>query len=546
MPTKHLSPNAAFISTGLLWLFYLVATLIRAPQLFTAPRFWAEDGIIYFLQARVLAPWDALWATPLNYLSLPANLAGVIAAQLPLWHAPYAALAVAFAVQLLFCGVVITHYRPALSRYRCGVLLIIPIVVTQSYETWLNPINSQFWLTLTAALILCAPLQRQTGLRCLGQGSVLLLAGLSGAVAAFLAPLFIARALLEKKVLWALYALPVSLGGWIVVLNSTEQARSLSFPLDVIAVKSFLQLLINNACLYCGVAVSGHPLLSSPAFALLALLGLILVYGTLLILSNKTGRWMLVTSASLLLLSTAGALGKAQWLTEISINSARYFFVPAVLLIAAVLLIVHPKYQKAAKFILACCLLQGVLSIIFGLGVVGQYDGQVWRQSVLNYHQGRDPLVYFNKPYCGFVPNRSLTRSAQTHTAQDAARQHTSAMQPVISAQSSEHLLIRFPDLSDLTAANIYLLRPTDGELFEYFDHAWQEEKLYLVGTAQYGRCYGGATPQPISNVNVMRNHLLINAALYQQIKGQPVIVGAGRSFIEMLAQQRYLATTPQ
>ncbi len=188
---------------------YLLAIFIRAPELFSAPRFWAEAGVIYFLQARDLPFLDALLAMPLGYLSLPANLAGIVSAALPLTYAPYGDLAISLLTQLSLFWVVVANGYFDGDRLKQGVILLIPILVIQSAETWLNSINSQFWLALAAAFVLAAPNKPVDAYQHIINAVTLVLAGLSGAVAMFLTPLFLLRALIERRTVWLSYALPL-------------------------------------------------------------------------------------------------------------------------------------------------------------------------------------------------------------------------------------------------------------------------------------------------------------------------------------------------
>ncbi len=267
---KYLSENR-HLSALTLFMVYLLVTVAKAPALFASPRFWAEDGVIYYLQARVLPAYEALWAMPLQYLSLPPNLAGILAFQLPLPYAPYASLGVSLFIQLLLFGVVVLNHYFAGKRLKQGILLLLPVLVIQSFETWLNPINSQVWLALAAAYILAAPKEGFTAQRHVLNGATLLLAGLSGVVAAFLAPLFVLRGLWERQWVWLFYSLPVAVGGIILVLAGTGHGRVLSFPLDLFAIRSFFHIILDNVCLPCAYGLTQQPaIVSSGYFALLA------------------------------------------------------------------------------------------------------------------------------------------------------------------------------------------------------------------------------------------------------------------------------------
>ena len=74
---NHLHQSAP--TAALLLLLYIAATFFKAPVFFLKPRFWAEEGVVYFLQGRAINFTETLTAMPLGYLSFPANLAGWMA-----------------------------------------------------------------------------------------------------------------------------------------------------------------------------------------------------------------------------------------------------------------------------------------------------------------------------------------------------------------------------------------------------------------------------------------------------------------------------------
>ena len=92
------SKNKYVQSLGFVFVFYVVATFLKAPSIFLKPRFWAEEGVVYFLQGRSISFADTWTAMPLGYLSFPANIAGWIAAQIPLYYAPVGSFFVSFAM----------------------------------------------------------------------------------------------------------------------------------------------------------------------------------------------------------------------------------------------------------------------------------------------------------------------------------------------------------------------------------------------------------------------------------------------------------------
>ena len=89
------------------WGLPLAAAIVmglRAPQFLTAPRFWAEEGSIYFAHAWSHPWWETLWLAPPGYLTLWANGAAVLATRMVgLSAAPLITTRVAMRVQRPFC-----------------------------------------------------------------------------------------------------------------------------------------------------------------------------------------------------------------------------------------------------------------------------------------------------------------------------------------------------------------------------------------------------------------------------------------------------------
>ncbi|HET8706541.1 MAG TPA: hypothetical protein VFM46_09595, partial [Pseudomonadales bacterium] len=61
---------------------------MRRPELFSHPRFWAEEGSVYFANAWHFVWYEVLFEPHLGYLSFFNNLAALIATTVPLKHAP--------------------------------------------------------------------------------------------------------------------------------------------------------------------------------------------------------------------------------------------------------------------------------------------------------------------------------------------------------------------------------------------------------------------------------------------------------------------------
>lgn len=506
-----------------LWLGYLLITIAKAPSLFWAPRFWAEEGIIYYLQARTAGWSGALFAMPLGYLSLPANLAGVLANELPLMYAPYGGLMVSLGIQMLLPWVVLANGYFARDRLRQGLMLLIPILVIQSFETWLNAINGQFWLALAAAYVLASPGGEFPPRRHVANGFTLLMAGLSGPVSAFLAPLFVLRGIIERRWVWCIYALPVALGGVMAVAGQSSGGRALSFPLDVFAYASLFHVFLNNLCVSCAVALF-------PKFA-----GFAEYFGIALVLvvaafiwawwkANSTGRWLIFAASVLLVLSFVGMLGKEQFLHGDAISGARYFFASAALFFSALLCFREPA--RRVPLLLLALLSINALQFTIRYPVLGEHDGKDWAAGVEAYRKAVTDVIYFNPPMCGFAPD-----------APDAA-----TSQPRFLVSSASDLIFVAGSGERPLPQNVYLYRTRLDQPVNWqrFNGEWNDTGLFLFGLSHLGRCYGGDQPAPVPGVRVSDGKLVFSRADVGSPDGYLFLLGHGESFGAMLARNNY------
>jgi len=182
----------------------LAIIVLRAPILFTEPRFWAEEGSGYFSAAYRFAhspEWfRSLGYVHRGYLAIWTAGATTVAANLvPLERAPLVTTLFALIAQIGAIAVILwtdsEFWRTPLMKL-VGVLVIL--FVPLSGEIWLNTINSQFVFGLIAFLILQATPGESPVSKWLTR-ALLLIAGLTGIVSCLLAPFFILRARLERS-----------------------------------------------------------------------------------------------------------------------------------------------------------------------------------------------------------------------------------------------------------------------------------------------------------------------------------------------------------
>lgn len=510
------------ILTGLLLFFvYFAATFVKAPILFLKPRFWAEEGVVYFLQGRVIGLLETVTAMPLGYLSFPANIAGWVSAQLPLYYAPYGALIVSLAIQLLIpCVVIFNRYFDG-HRARQAVFLLIPLLVFQSFETWLNSINSQFWMLLAASMILAAP--RMAGglpVTCFNF-CVALLAGLSGPGSAFLAPLFVIRAVLEKRIKWLLFGLAVSVGA-VLVLALQQNSRAISFPVDVFGVFVSFHLVFNNICMRCANVV--HPLLVQHGAVrwLLAML-VAAVYTFFWRRTDENGRWLLAASMVLTALTFASMLGKDMVLGYPPFFGARYLFAPAALLFGALVSSAFRR-RRLEIAILVLLALNGVSSSIF-YPVAGKFGGEAWRQGVSRFHAGEGDVIYFDPGLCAFSPSAG-------HGGEKRFRLAKATMDS-FEFDTATH---------SLKDQKFFLYRQsTTAHEWEAGAPDWQVTTLFMYGSWQYGFCRGGDTPAWSPDEAPANGKVVIKKSDIGPLEGYRFLIGFGDDFAAMLARKDFL-----
>jgi hypothetical protein len=176
-----------FTIAALIW--YALALVLRAPEVLYPGRFWAEDGSVFFQYAWTHSFLDALTAPHIGYFSLVPNVAGILAAHVPLLWAPRVTNGIALIVQLLPALLVVFAKIPGLETpLRKALALLLLLVVPSNPEVYINTANSHFLLCAAAGLILISEpgqwFDRWSKWLILG------LAGLTGVASTFLTPFF--------------------------------------------------------------------------------------------------------------------------------------------------------------------------------------------------------------------------------------------------------------------------------------------------------------------------------------------------------------------
>ncbi len=331
----------------------VLAIVGRAPSLLAEPRLWAEEGTRYFPYAYGHNWLEALLQTQHGYYALWPNLAATIAAKVvPLVAAPLVTTSCALLVQVVPLAVILwghSHLWPNLPARLFGVSLYLLAPVAG--EVWLNTINSQFFFSVIAVLILNEDAGTQLTPRQWTYNLLLLLAGLTGPVTCFLAPLFVWRAWTERRrdevVRAAILVLCAAIEAGSILISAARGELSAGPP--AVGIPALAQIVWTQSValtlLGRWIAMDSATALaawaSQPLYLWLGFLMLIVAEAALFgylarTLSPAARRYLLGAYGLVLLLSLLGALALRSNDLVVPGVAGRYFYAPNVLLLLSV------------------------------------------------------------------------------------------------------------------------------------------------------------------------------------------------------------------
>ncbi len=178
---------------------FAVLAFIKCPGLFLDPRFWAEEGSVYFAKLREASFWQALTLTNLGSYQGLENLSVYLATLVPLEFAPTVTTYLAFLLHAAVAFQIATVAAAyGLSRI-VGLLLVAAwVLVPQSYEVWLSATNMQWVVGVSMLMVFALPAQ-QLERQPLLYTAWATVCGLSGIPGVLLAPFFLIRWVDEKS-----------------------------------------------------------------------------------------------------------------------------------------------------------------------------------------------------------------------------------------------------------------------------------------------------------------------------------------------------------
>ncbi len=384
----------------------IAAIGFRHPGLFVDPRFWAEEGAVYYAFA-LSHPWyRALLDVHFGYFALWPNLATIVAAHAAtLFIAPLVTTLFALAAQL-FPIYVLLWGESSLWKHPAKIIASVLIVLFTplSNEVWLNTINSQFYFAVTTFLVLLIDIDSRPAMK---WSSRILLAvgGLTGPASCILAPLFFLKGRWDSQRERTIQA--AILAGCIVVqllafvVSSTQNsspARTMLFNVPLLAsilwTQSVSLLFFGpNVATFFGQLIDvGHA--HESTFWLIGLFLLVVEAVFFYFASSRlsrTQRMVLLGSYLLFVgLSTIGGLGteEEKYLMLFTGIGGRYFFASNVVFMFLLLANAGWEGTTINKVRSAACI--GLLCLALVLGIE-QYQtpmlytdtGPSWKEQVV-------------------------------------------------------------------------------------------------------------------------------------------------------------------
>jgi hypothetical protein len=339
--------------------------LSRDTSLLTDPRFFCEEGSVYFPYAWSHSVFDTLRFTSQGYYALAHNLCALAAARMvPLESAPLVTTLTGGFFQLIPFVIVLSSPAPVWARpWRKALGCAVMLSARVSDEIWLMSLCVHFHLALAAALLLLEPtpaLGRRRGSLAM---AVLVLAGLTTPLPCLLTPFFALKWHLERTVWSKRWCVGIGLAATaqaMVVLNYVGAATHRFEPLslsDFVAILLVKCFVLPTVGLKVGTVLVFHCLMPARQTGQLVYPIMIAVLGCLYLMLFITCRKGLPKAESAmffgpaLLLAAVGiaeaAMGQERWALIEPLRHTRYFYVSSVLLLLAILAASGQRHESA-------------------------------------------------------------------------------------------------------------------------------------------------------------------------------------------------------
>lgn len=193
--------SKSYLISGCLCIYSVLLIVLRVPELFIMPRFWAEEGTLYFSYAFKNAWWKTILYYPPNigYYSLRHNISALLATLAPLEWAPLVTTSISACIIAGICLIVIFGTSIYWSTPAGKLIAITAIIALLHPWQWLTSTAIHFYLALFSFMIMLETASNTSRTAKWIFRICIMFGGLSSPTSFFLTPGFLWLAYKEKN-----------------------------------------------------------------------------------------------------------------------------------------------------------------------------------------------------------------------------------------------------------------------------------------------------------------------------------------------------------
>ena len=170
----------------------------RVPELFSYPRFFAEEGSLYFSYAYSHSWLNNLLTPQHGYYTVYNSIVTSLAKLPSIDNAPLVTIFTAFVVQVAVSLYVIWGGISILDNLAKKIIVALIIPICSFPHVWLTTIGIHFWLPVVTFFILISS-DTADRKNSIFRACFLVLSGLTGVISCFMTPLFMLRTYRDKS-----------------------------------------------------------------------------------------------------------------------------------------------------------------------------------------------------------------------------------------------------------------------------------------------------------------------------------------------------------
>ena len=370
----------------------VLVVISRRPDAVFNPQFWAEDGPWWYAQAYNLGSWKMLLQPYHGYFHTVPRLAGGLAQLVPLVFAPLVLNLIAIFFQILPVNFFLSSRFAPLATLQTRLLLgFLYLALPNSFEVNANVSNANWHLALLLCMVIVAEPARSLVWRFFDI-FVITLGALTGPFAILLVPLAAAVWGWKRREKWMLVLLLTLTAGALLQVcallltgNATRGEGGLGASpgllANILASRIFLATLVGRNNLPYGDSYT-------PLAVLIAVAGIaVLVYALL------RARWelkvfLLFANAVLAAALLNPVAPPPKWLALLTPWSTRYWLLPMLAFVAALVWMAGAECPKGARLIAAAAL------VLMSVGIVRDWQYPPFT----DLHFGAYARVFSNLP----------------------------------------------------------------------------------------------------------------------------------------------------